>query len=88
MTEVTPDNAAKTVTRYNISFTGRPQDVYYSTDGEWVKYSDHSATVTALEARISDAVWRIDNEASQFIDAEGMTYLKYIRDLLTGAGAK
>lgn len=61
--EVTPDNAAKTVARYSISYTGRPQDVYYSLDGEWVKYSAHAATVAALEAEVAAAHAAVESKA-------------------------
>jgi hypothetical protein len=32
---------------------------------------------------IEDVIWRIDNEAAQFIDEKGMVYLRYLRDRLT-----
>lgn len=36
---------------------------------------------------VDDVVWRIDNEAEQFVSETGMPYLRYLRDLLTGEKA-
>jgi hypothetical protein len=62
-TEVTTETKVEAVAaRYNINYTGMPQGVHYSVDGEWVKYSAHASVVAALEGEVE----RLRTEASKY----------------------
>lgn len=82
-----PKAAPAAVEVYQLSDGGRYwQDCDKATFDWWQGKDRHTrivySAVASQPAPVDDVIWRIDNEASQFIDDKGMIYLRYLRDLL------